>query len=457
MENNKTLAGIRSNLFYGLLDYTKSFPDFSMPQNFHLTSPKKEKELFDSIKGSLEADREIMLYFHLPFCFAQCVFCNAIPHKTNRELQGRYVASLLSEFDHFVEAGVIDGKKVKCVYLGGGTPTAFPDSDIRRIIERIKKHADLAESCNITCETHPDNVADPRRLEELMGMGINRISMGCQTFDPRVSGLCNRSNSESRTKKIVERAGDLGLPVNIDMMLGLPGQTVEGLKKDLEILDGIRPAAVEFMRHEIVNPLAIALYKKRPELIVDDDALFSMICLSQEWIEANGYEQNGHFTSDRFFPYRYHWLKETPFISFGSRSRSYTKEMCFDTHEVLPLYFQLTERGKSPIARAMTLSKMEQMYRSLFLNIQVRDGLDLGVFRERFGQNALEVFSGLLENLTGLGCVGADDGAIRLTRYGRYFVEDVCCYIIDDALKGEGPSPSKRLPHSLGAVASKLT
>ncbi len=131
--------------------------------------------------------------------------------------------------------------------------------------------------------------------------------------------------------------------------------------------------------------------------------------------------------------------------------------MCFDTHEVLPLYFQLTERGKSPIARAMTLSKMEQMYRSLFLNIQVRDGLDLGVFRERFGQNALEVFSGLLENLTGLGCVGADDGAIRLTRYGRYFVEDVCCYIIDDALKGEGPSLSKRLPHSLGAVVSKLT
>ena len=457
MDNDKTLAGIRSNLFFGLLDYTKSFPDFSMPQNFLLASPKKEKELFDSIRDSLEVDREIMLYFHLPFCFAQCVFCNAIPHKTNREQQERYIAGLLREFDHFTEAGVLDGKKVKCVYLGGGTPTVFLSSDIRRIIERIRKQADLTEGCNITCETHPDNVANPKRLEELMGMGINRISMGCQTFDPNVSALCNRTSFESRTKKIVERAGELGLPVNIDMMLGLPGQTVEGLKKDLEILDGIRPDAVEFMRHEIVNPLAIALYKERPELIVDDDALFSMICLSQEWIEANGYEQNGHFTSDKFFPYRYNWLKETPFISFGSRSRSYTRGMCFDTHEDLSLYFQLTERGKSPIARYMALSQKEQMYRSLFLNIQIRDGLDLGVFRERFGENALEVFSGLLESLTGLGCVRTDGGSIRLTRHGRYFVEDVCCFIIDDALKSEDPTCSKRLPHSLGAVASKLT
>jgi coproporphyrinogen III oxidase-like Fe-S oxidoreductase len=179
---------------------------------------------------------------------------------------------------------------------------------------------------------------------------------------------------------------------------------------------------------------------------------------TQEWMEQKGYEQNGSFTSGERFPYRYHWLREMPFVSLGSRSRSYTKSICCDKHEDLYLYFRLIEKGLAPIGRFMVLNKKEQMYRSLFLNLQVRDGLDLRRFESRFGESALDVFSSLLGKLDEYGCIEADDSAIKLKRYGRYFVEDVCCFIIDQAVRdGEYDSEFKRMPHSSGAFAGRLS
>jgi coproporphyrinogen III oxidase-like Fe-S oxidoreductase len=118
----------------------------------------------------------------------------------------------------------------------------------------------------------------------------------------------------------------------------------------------------------------------------------------------------------------------------------------------------MIEKGMAPIARYMVLNKKEQMYRSLFLNLQVRDGLDLRGFESRFGESALEVFSSLLKRLDEYGCVDVGDSSIRLRRYGRYFVEDVCCLIIDEAVRdGEYGTEFKRMPHSSGAFAGRLS
>jgi oxygen-independent coproporphyrinogen-3 oxidase len=216
------------------------------------------------------------------------------------------------------------------------------------------------------------------------------------------------------------------------------------------------PDSIEYMRHEIVNPLAISLYQSNPDLLVKTDDLFWMAYHTQEWMEKEGYEQNGRFTSEKYFPYRYHWLQEVPFIALGSRSRSYTKTFCFDKHEDVNLYLKLIDKGVFPLARYMALNKKEQMYRSLFLNIQIKKGLDLRLFNDRFGKSALEVFSSLLERLAGYGCITADDSSIKLSKYGRYFVEDVCCFIIDDALKeSDYHAQFKRKPHSSGAFSAR--
>jgi oxygen-independent coproporphyrinogen-3 oxidase len=457
METNDSLRTIRTNLFYGLLDYTKSFPDFSIPQRFMMVSPKEEKDLLKEIENSLKGEKEILLYVHLPFCSSECVFCNAFPQKFSSDTQEKYVTGLIEEIDIYSSSHIFDEISVKCLYFGGGTPTSFSNDAIQRIIQKLKSVVRFSDKCNITCEAHIKDLLGNDRIGELAQLGMDRISIGCQTFDAKVLELCRRFHRASQVKELIRNAKQLGLSTNIDMMIGLPGQSLESVQRDLEILCDISPDSIEYMRHEIVNPLALSLFRANPDLLVEDDELFWMTYQTHEWMEENGYEQNGSFTPENRFPYRYHWLKEMPFISLGSRSRSYTKSVCCDKHENLYLYFRLIEKGVPPIARYMVLNKTEQMYRSLFLNLQVRDGLDSRKFESRFGEDALEVFSPLLGRLAEAGCIETDDSSIKLSRYGRYFVEDVCCFIMDEAVRDGGHGAGlKRMPHSSGGFTERL-
>jgi len=458
MQTDASLHTIQTNLFHGLLDYTKSFPDFSIPQRFLMVSPKEAKEVLEKIETSLKDEKEILVYIHLPFCSSECAFCNAFPQNSSRDIQEKYVSRLLDEIDIYSSARLFNGKSVKCLYLGGGTPTSFSSSEIDRIIQKLRSVVRFSEKCSITCEAHIKDLLGNDRIGELAQLGINRISIGCQTFDTKVLELCKRFHRASQVKEAVRNIKQLGLSTNIDMMLGLPGQSLEGVRRDLDLLADIEPDSIEYMRHEIVNPLVISLFRQNPGLLVENDELFRMTYQMQEWMEEQGYEQNGSFSSDERFPYRYHWLKEMPFISLGSRSRSYTKDICFDKHEALSLYFRLIEKGVAPIARYMVLNKKEQMHRSLFLNLQVRDGLDTRSFEARFGEDALVEFSALLDRLDKCGCIEVDDSSIRLSRYGRYFVEDVSCFIIDQAIQcGEYGEQIKRMPHSSGAFSERLS
>src|SRR6185369_4651187 len=275
MEQDKILQNIREELFYGATDYTKNQPDLFVPHRFRMLAPSQVNQYLQKLEQGLP-EKEILIYVHLPFCFSECLFCNSFPLPADASLQNDYLRGLLKEIDLMAASGIFAGKKARCIYFGGGTPTLFPNSALESILDRIRAAIPPAEGCSITTEAHPATVASRERIAGLAKAGVNRISMGCQTFDPELLVLCNRSNSEELIKQVVDYAHDAGIRVNIDMMAGLPGQTLRSLANDLAALERIRPDAVEYIRHEIVNPLVVDLYKSRPDLVVSDDTLFEM-------------------------------------------------------------------------------------------------------------------------------------------------------------------------------------
>jgi oxygen-independent coproporphyrinogen III oxidase len=454
MERSVALDKIRKELFYGSSDYTKSQPDLFVPHHFKILAPSQAGAFLETLKDSVP-EEEILLYVHLPFCFTECLFCNSFPLKADKQVQQDYLQHLLKDFDFFSDSGFFAGKKAKCIYFGGGTPTSFANSDLKLIIDKIKSCIALSPNCNITAEAHPLTLANGKRVKELAQIGLNRISIGCQTFDPEVLRLCNRDNTEVQVQQVIQAIQDAGLPVNIDMMTGLPGQTMDSVRRDLEILDGIRPNAIEYIRHEIVNPLVIELYKARPELVVTDDALFEMVLTTQEWMDKRGYEQNGRFTNDKQWEYRYHWIKEMPIIAFGPRTRSYTRTICYDKHEDLLTYSKLIDKGIPPVGRYLVLTKKERMFRSLILSLQMKSGLDCKQFQNTYNESPGSVFAPLFAKLHECGCIKMKDDAVSLTTEGAYFVEDVCDYIIDTVLKEESPD-LVREPYAAARSSSRL-
>jgi oxygen-independent coproporphyrinogen-3 oxidase len=455
MKTNDVLTAIKGKLFYGSADYTKNQPDLFIPHRFKMLAPSQIGEFLEKVKEGLATENEILLYVHLPFCFSECLFCNSFPHKVNNEVQQDYLQNLLTEIDLLSQHGIFVGKKARCIYFGGGTPTSFSNKDIQLVLSKLASHIDLCDGGNITSEAHPLTLSSKKRIHGLSDIGINRLSIGCQTFDQTILRLCNRSNTEAQIAKVVRDVQDAGMAINVDMMTGLPGQTLESVNRDLEILARIRPNSVEYIRHEIVNPLIVKLYDEHPNLMVSNDTLFEMVHTTQEWMSANGYEQNGRFTDDKQWGYRYHWLKEMPIIAFGSRARSYTKTICYDKHEELDSYSNIIRRGGLPIGRYIALTEREQMYRSLLLGVQVMNGLETTRFKDRFGVSPMDVFSTLVSRLTEYGCLQQDAESIRLSKYGAYFVEDVCDYIIDAVLKEESLGLA-RTPHSEGGTSVRL-
>ena len=137
------------------------------------------------------------------------------------------------------------------------------------------------------------------------------------------------------------------------------------------------------------------------------------------------------------------------------RTRSYTSTICYDKHEDIPTYSKILQKGLLPIGRFVSLDKRSQMHRYILLGLQLKKGIDKKLFRDRFLLNPSDVFGNLFAKLTDLGCLEVDNGAIRLTKYGAYFVEDVCDYIIDTALKEESVLLS-RAPHSEGKTSSRV-
>jgi len=449
------LEKIKKEFFQGSLDYTKNQPDFFLPHKYKSVSPSTVAKFLDEFKISIHDDKKILIYIHLPFCFSECVFCNSFPHKADPQQQALYFNSIVKEIELFASTGLFEGKEVQSIYFGGGTPTSFSNENLNVILSKIKDSMKVVKGASITTEAHPLTLKNLDRIEGLSKIGINRVSMGCQTFDSKILKICNRSHSKESIKKIVTTLNNLNMLNNIDMMVGLPGQTIESVQRDMEILEDIKPTAVEYIRHEIVNPLAIEIYKKNPHLLVKDQDLFQMVYMMQSWMQGQGYEQNGYFTNKKFWEYRYHWLKEIPIIAFGSRARSYSKSMSYDKHEDIPIYNALLNKNILPVGRFISFSKKDQMYRSLFLRLQFKKGLSLIAFKERFNENALNVFDTLIEKLKRYDCIQISEDHIHLTESGAFFVEDVCDFIIDHALKLESKD-LQRNPNSLGSKSSRI-
>jgi len=450
VEDQARQAKIRNGLYYGIQGYTKNLPDFVIPENLQRFSPRKGDEFFTSLRTALKGEEEICVYLHVPFCKFECTFCNTRPNMPDAPAETQYFDRLVKEIELYRDEGAFEGRRSATIYFGGGTPTMFSPEQLGKLIDLVKTNAPLTDYATVSVEATPGSLAKDV-IPRLRDAGVDRLSIGCQTFDLAVLKLCMRAHTPKQMEGIIKKAHDNGMRLNIDIMLGLAGQTLESLDNDFAVLEDLKPDAVEFIRHEIVNKKMVAIYDEKPELLVNDDDLFEMTLKAHQWSEDNGYEQNGRFTHDRDFPYRYHWLKGMPLLAFGARTRSYVNALCYENQENLGLYGKMIDRGMPPLHQHQQLSHREQMYRALFLGVQIRAGVDRAEFREKYGVDVTTALADVVDGLRDLEAIEVDEQGVRLTKYGQYFYEDVCCYIMDGAKRADF-SDHQRTPFSYGTA-----
>lgn len=366
------------------------------------------------------------IYIHIPFCKSRCIYCGFYS-TTNKELKERYVDALIREIhmrkDDFARLGTsLSPSSTSTVYFGGGTPSSLSVCDIERIVGALESTFNGTPS-EVTLEMNPDDVTKDY-IKAVRQMGINRISMGIQTFDDSRLQFIRRRHNASQAEKAVMTIREEGIHnVSIDLMFGFPNQTMDEWVTDIDKAIALHPTHISAysLIYEEGTPLFRMLQKGEINQI-DDETSLAMYTELINRLTANGYE---HYEISNFAMPGYRsvhnssYWHDTPYLGFGAAAHSYNKDTRSWNIPDLKKYIESIESGVLPSESEVI--DADTHYNDLITTaLRTREGLNLDDLPQKYREYALvNARKSISEHL-----LEATDSHIRLTREGL-FVSDM--------------------------------
>ena len=232
-------------------------------------------------------DASLALYVHMPWCVRKCPYCDFNSHQLKSgQPDGAYIDALLQDFD--LEAPRLRGRRIDTVFFGGGTPSLFKPEEFARLLVALKERIDFAADAEITLEANPGTIERGRFLGYAEA-GINRVSLGAQSFDADALKILGRIHVADDTHRAVDelKAAKLG-NFNLDLMYALPGQTLEAALRDVQIACSLAPTHISYYQLTL-EPGTV--FHSRPPVLPDEDAAWQIQLEGQKLLAQAGYAQ----------------------------------------------------------------------------------------------------------------------------------------------------------------------
>ncbi|MGZ4134940.1 MAG: radical SAM family heme chaperone HemW, partial [Tumebacillaceae bacterium] len=265
------------------------------------------------------------LYIHIPFCASKCYYCDFNSYVSTSDVMDRYLDGLDRELQ--AVAASYEHAPLQTVFFGGGTPTIFDAKQSERMVEMLHRHFKMADGVEISVESNPGTV-DLDKLRVLKDGGVNRLSFGVQSFDNDLLVRLGRLHDRDAVYKSWELARQAGFQsINLDLMFGLPEQTVETLQKTLRALIDLGPEHVSAYSLKVEEGTPFYTWYNRGQLILppEEDEV-TMYQLVMDAFHANGYEMyeisNFAKPGHRSRHNQVYWRNE-PYMATGSGAHGY--------------------------------------------------------------------------------------------------------------------------------------
>ncbi len=401
-------------------------------------------ELAEQVLENNRTDRDLSLYFHIPFCETLCWFCGCTTVITPNHSHGKkYVAYLDKEMGQMATL-LNPRRKAVQLHWGGGSPTFLLPDEIRGLGEAVRRHFSLAENIEAGVEI------DPRRLSRehmvaLRDIGFNRASFGVQDFDPAVQEAVHRIQPRDMTEQALTWARELGFTsINFDLIYGLPHQTLESFNRTLDTVLTLQPdrlAVFSYAHVPWVKPAQKILEQKvlpTPEL-----KLQLLKTVIERLTEGNRYVYIGmdHFARpgdeltvaqrqkelQRNFQ-GYSTRGGADIYSFGMSAISQIPNAYWQNEKELPKYYAQLETGNVPLARGYLMSEEDKIRREVIMRVMCDLSLDYASLSQRLGLNFSAHFERELESLALLeadGLVRRTPSGLEVTDTGRLFIRNI--------------------------------
>jgi oxygen-independent coproporphyrinogen-3 oxidase len=363
----------------------------------------------------------IGLYLHIPFCEAKCTYCHfAIdPRRPAPERQERYLRALLKEM-----MGVAGGASAPAdtLYFGGGTPSLLAAPRLARLVEAARDLFRLAADAEITLEANPRDL-DHAGYRALVEMGVNRLSLGVQSFADPVLLEMGRFHTGNDAGVAVAAARGAGiLNVSLDLILGWPGETRERWRLNLESLAALEPDHVSVYLLEVEGRTLLSHRARQGALLLPaDDLVADLYDETVDALAAQGlerYEISNFARPGRESRHNRKYWEDAPFLGFGMAAHSYEEGRRYWNQETFGAYCRAMEAEGAAVAGERVLAARERAGEALFTGLRRRAGIDLPDFRRRYQLDPLTEYAEALRDPLQAGLLEAVEGRLRLTRRG---------------------------------------
>jgi oxygen-independent coproporphyrinogen-3 oxidase len=369
----------------------------------------------------------LALYAHLPWCVRKCPYCDFNSHERSDALPEReYVAALVADLEGLLPS--IWGRRVGSVFIGGGTPSLFAPESIDALLAALRARVPLEPGAEVTLEANP-GTAEAGRFRGYRDAGVNRLSLGIQSFDDRRLAALGRIHSADEARRAIEMAQAAFDNVNLDLMYGLPGQTVAEVRK--EVAEAVRWGTMHLSAYQLTIEPNTVFYRKPPALPSHDEAADMQLAV-EEALAAAGFE---HYETSAFARPGHRCRHNLNYWEFGDYLG-----LGAGAHGKVSYADHVTrhERPKAPreyMAQAgalqeKTVAPRELPFEFMLNALRLVEGVPATLFEERTGLPAVAVVR-RLSTAREQGLVEEDPLRIRPTRRGRLFLNELLQLFLD--------------------------
>ncbi len=365
------------------------------------------------------------IYIHIPFCKRACHYCD-FHFSTNLDSRGELVNALVKEIG--LQANYLQREVINTIYFGGGTPSLLQANEIEVLLNQIHSHHVINPKAEITLEANPDDLSKAK-INELYALGINRLSIGIQSFDDSILKFFNRAHNSEEAIQCINDAREVGFQnLSLDLIYAVPGQDHNQWIKNIQKAIQLGPEHISSYTLTIEEKTAFGKWAKAGKLKgVEEKFAAEEFELLMDHLGKAGYE---HYEISNFCKPGYqskhnsNYWKQSKYLGIGPSAHSYDGDSRQFNVSNNGLYQKSLNENKVPF-EIEVLSRENKINEYIFTTLRTSWGCQLSYLKESLDYDLVLNQSGYLHDLTKQGLINLNEETIILTRKGKFVADQI--------------------------------
>lgn len=398
-----------------------------------------ERDMKNSVFAQMErtpesGEKNPGLYLHIPFCRRKCAYCSFVSYPCVGDPPDDYLAAVMQQLEDMAGKDWSRQRTFESFFIGGGTPTIYESRKLARLIRDCLSSFQFVDDPEVSVETNP-NTVDRVILDALHGVGVNRLSIGVQTFSDCLLQAIGRTHSARQAEDAFRVARQVGFDnINLDLIFGLPGQTTRDFK--LTLKKALELAPEHMALYELMLEEGSLLTRKVQDGEVDlpsEDEVADMADMAYEMLAAAGYsryEISNFSQPGRECRHNIIYWENGSYLGLGAGAVSCMSGVRLKNIEDPKQFISLVNEGRPPYLEGESLSLEQRFRETVIMGLRMIRGVSLAELENRFALTPEKYYGKTLQELMGASLIECKDGFLRLTVHGLSVANQILAQLV---------------------------